>query len=155
MKRIIATILSLIMILSISIPSKAQVPFTTNSEAEYLGNGLYGIVTYETSDDISTYATSTKTTSKKYTIQNADGENLARFTLKATFSYDGTTSKCTSSSYTTEVFKDSWSFSEASATKSGNTATGSFKAKCVVLFITTQTVEKTITLTCDKNGNIT
>ena len=154
MKRIILTILSLILLFNISIPSNAQVPITSSFEVDYLGDGLYGITTYEISNDFSTYATSTKTATKKYTIQNSDGENLAMFKLRATFSYNGSSATCTSATYSTEIYDDNWSFTEASATKSGGTATGTFTAKCVKFFITVQKVEKTITLTCDKNGNI-
>ncbi len=101
-----------------------------------------------------TRATSTKTGKKTYTIYNSDSEAMARFVLTGKYTYNGSTVSCTSATYSTTIYDDSWEFTSASASKSGAVATGKFTAKHYFLFVATQTVSKTITLTCDKNGNL-
>ncbi|MDY2983051.1 MAG: hypothetical protein SOT00_06725 [Eubacteriales bacterium] len=61
---------------------------------------------------------------------------------------------CTASSYTYQIHNSSWSFSSGSASKSGNTATakGTFARK--VLGITVDSKTLTVSLSCDKNGNL-
>ena len=100
-------------------------------------------------------ATTTKSGSKSYVLANNNGEELARFTLKGTFSVNtGVSATCTASSYTTSISNNSWSVKSASATKSGNQAIGDVTFVKKVLFITTSTKEARVVLTCDKNGNL-
>lgn len=100
-------------------------------------------------------ATTTKSGSKAFVLYNNSDEELARFTLKGTFSVNaGVSATCTASSYTTSISNNSWSVKSASATKSGNQAIGDVTFVKKVLFITTSTKEAHVVLTCDKNGNL-
>ena len=100
-------------------------------------------------------ATTTKSGSKAFVLYNNSDEELARFTLKGTFSVNsGVSATCTSSSYTTSISNNSWSVKSASATKSGNQAIGDATFIRKVLFITVETREAHVVLTCDKNGNL-
>lgn len=123
---------------------------------EILEDGYY--VKTIVAEEISTMtprATTTKSGSKSYVLANSDGEELARFTLKGTFSVNtGVSATCTASSYTTSISNNSWSVKSASATKSGNQAIGDVTFVKKVLFITTSTKEAHVVLTCDKNGNL-
>lgn len=97
--------------------------------------------------------TVTKTKTAKY--ENSDGTVAWEYTLTATFSYvAGVSSTCTNASYTYTINDDSWHFSDGAATKSGNTANGVGTFKKKVLFVTTQTHNVDLTLTCDINGNV-
>ena len=100
--------------------------------------------------------TQTLNKSKDVTYKDSDGNIEWKYTLSATFTYEyGVSATCTKASYTKTINDSAWSFSDGSATKSGNVATGKGTFKYKVLFITTQTRNINITLTCDKYGNVT
>lgn len=98
----------------------------------------------------------TITKSRVASFTNSNGVLEWKYTLTATFSYvAGVSSTCTQASYTQSIYENGWSFSNGSATKSGNVATGKGTFKHKVLFITTKTYNIDISLTCDKYGNVT
>ena len=85
------------------------------------------------------------------TIKNKAGKTLASYTLSATFTYNGRTSSCTKTNYSTSTSNNAWYFSSATARKKDYIATGNFtlnKKKSTVKHTST------ITISCDKNGNI-
>ncbi len=106
---------------------------------------------------ITTLATSTTLSrGKDVTYTDSNGNLEWKYTLTATFSYvSGVSSTCTKASYSQTINDSSWSFSDGSATKSGNTAYGKGTFKHKVLFITTKTYNIDISMTCDKYGNVT
>lgn len=108
------------------------------------------LVVYEETA-VQTRATRTKSASKKYYIKDNNGKTMATYILHGTFSYNGSSATCTKASYDTSVSNIFWSFSSASATKSGSSAKGSFTAKCL---FPSQTISKTIRLTCSPSGSI-
>ena len=98
----------------------------------------------------------TKTGTRTVTFTDSSGNTDWKYTLTATFSYVScTSSTCTSASYTKNIYDTSWEFSTGSATKSGNVATGKGTFKDKVLFVTTQTQNINVTITCDTYGNLT
>lgn len=111
------------------------------------------VITYDTTPSQVSRATASKVkkASKTHNIKNAADATLVSYTLSAEFTYNGTTSTCTYVSHSETVYDSTWYFSSATASKSGNKATGSYTAKCPTLG---QTVSNTITITCDANGNI-
>lgn len=111
------------------------------------------VITYDTTTSQISPATTTRTksASKTHNIKNTFNTTLASFTLSANFTYDGSTSKCTSASHSEVIYNSHWSFSSATASWTGNMAIGSYIAKCSS---PSQTVSKTLTITCDANGNI-
>ena len=52
------------------------------------------------------------------------------------------------------IYDSSWTFSNGSATRSGNTAYGKGHYTKKVLFITTKNYDVDISVSCDKYGNI-
>ena len=86
---------------------------------------------------------------------NANGKLLWTYTLTGTFLIEADV-PCvsTNATYTTEIYKDTWSFSDGSTLYVGNHVTGYGIFKCKVLFITTQTINIDVTLYCDSYGNI-
>lgn len=111
------------------------------------------VITYDNTSPQQTAARTTysKSASKTYNIKNSSQVTLASFTLSCTFTYNGSTSTCTSASHSEAIYDSTWTFTSATASRSTNKGIGSFIAKCSA---TGQTVSKTLTLTCDKNGNI-
>ncbi len=104
---------------------------------------------------ISTYATKTVTGTKNASLKNADGDVLWTFTLRGTFSVNtGVSATCTAVSYSTSNIASGWSLDSVSTSKSGNKAMADFVFKHKVLFVTTQTVDKSLTLTCSSDGTL-
>lgn len=97
-----------------------------------------------------TYATTqTKTVTKVSNVKNSFGSVVATYTLKGTFRYDGTSATCTNATYTTSTDSIFWSFENTTAYASGAKAIGSFTAKSL-----TNTISKTVTITCSNTGVI-
>lgn len=94
------------------------------------------------------------TSQKAYHHINSSGNRLWSATVVGSFTYNGSTSSCTSASCSTTIYNGNWSEQSCSAYPSGNTATGNVTMIRKVLFIVLETVPVTITLTCDKNGNL-
>lgn len=89
------------------------------------------------------------------TYKDSNGNLEWIYTLSATFSYvSGVSSTCTSASYTKTIYDSHWSFSDGSATKSGNTAYGKGKFVKKVLFVTGKTYDINISISCDKYGKL-
>lgn len=123
------------------------------SYVEELPDGYYATVYVDVTN--ANARSTTQTAHKEYYITSSSNEVVAKYTLTATFTYPyNNTAKCTSATYSTKIYNSNWSFSDCSATTSGNKASGHFVATHKVLGITASTIDKTITLTCDKNGNI-
>lgn len=130
---------------------------SANSSSDVIFENGYYIETVIIEDEIiqTRGTTYTKSGTKTQTVRDSDGKALYSFTVKGTFTVNaGVSATCTSASYTYSITDDSWHFDSASTSKSGNkaTATGTFKKK--ILLITTDTRSCTVTLECDKNGNL-
>lgn len=96
------------------------------------------------------------TKKKTATYKGSDGTAYWSVTVTGTFNYNGTTSSCTSSSIETKSYVSNWKLSNKKASKSGATASASATAKLYHSNGTTvlKTINKTVKLTCDKNGKL-
>lgn len=84
-----------------------------------------------------------------------DTEVIEQTETTATFSYpSGSSAQCTAVSCSASVLSSNYAFAEKEVSKSGNCATGRFVIKRYYLGIAVETLEKTLTIICDKNGNI-
>ena len=90
--------------------------------------------------------TKTKTTN----IKNTNGAILWSVSITATFTYDGSTSRCISCSPSAETYSSSWTIQSTSSSKSGNSATAIATANYASLKNYTQSV----TISCSKNGTV-
>ena len=156
-KKIFTIALTLILALSTatSTASAAQPDtlYTTVSDADE--NGNYFETTIEIVPTVSMLSTTqTKTAKKTTSYKNSSGTVLWSITIKATFSYDGKTSKCTSCSHSTNVSASGWTISNASSSKSGNSATATATAKYQRSNEATQKHTKSVTIRCSANGTI-
>ena len=114
-------------------------------------DGSYLRITIE---DVSARATNTRTANKYLTHYNSSDEVLWEAKLTASFTYTGTTSSCTSASCSVTVNDSAWYVVSKSASYSGNTATANLTMGKKFLGITIDKPKYTITLTCDKDGNL-
>lgn len=149
MKKVLSILFAALFLLMLipSAPAKAE----TTTDVVYFEDGSYVVTVLQ---EYSTRSSNQKTASKSSTLYDPNGGAVATLTVHGTFRYDGTTVTCTASSYTYQIHNSSWSFSSGSASKSGNTATakGTFARK--VLGITVDSKTLTVSLSCDKNGNL-
>lgn len=94
--------------------------------------------------------TGTKT-KRKY---NSDNELLWKVVLTGTFYYNGTTSYCTSASTAVTFYKSGWSVLSENTYYSGNTAYTNVSLGITVFGVTLEADNVHLTLSCDKDGNL-
>ena len=84
----------------------------------------------------------------------SDGTLQWRVTLRAHFTFDGSSSKCIWATSTTEVFQGNWSESSNNTFPNGSTAVANVTVVRKFLFVTVETHYVTLTIHCDRNGNL-
>lgn len=147
-------ILAIILVTLIGGNITANALSTPQIEIEYLENGDYieTIITdFRESGLVSTASTSSKTGAKTKNYKNSAGTVLWSVTVKGTFSYNGSTSTCTSCSHSTTSPGTYWSIKSSSHSKSGNTAT----AKATATHTTSagsKDYSMSVTLKCSATG---
>lgn len=145
-----------LLILCTPVPVKAQSDDTVQTHIEYLDTGCYyetTITNDSTEAFVSPFATTkyiTKTKNTKY--KNASGDVMWSDSIKATFSYDGTTSKCTSCTPSATAYGTTWSIKNVTSSKSGNSATATAKAAHTSSSGASQTYTKSVTIKCSATG---
>lgn len=148
-KQIISLLLAFLLVFS-SIPINVTAAQTNSNRIDF-EDGCYVIVTIE---DISTRATNTRSGNKYLTYYDGSDNVEWEAKLSASFTYDGTSSTCTSASCTVTIYENAWYEYSKSTSRSGNTATTQLTMGQKFLGITIAKREYTITLTCDKDGNL-
>ncbi len=120
----------------------------------YLPDGSYYVTTIGelTSPSISPLSTSKQKSGYKE-IKKYNNSDQVDFYLRVTgfFTYDGKTAKATSAEYSYEIYAAGWSFSDGSASCSGNTATAYGTFKLLWLF-NAQNVS--VSLSCSPTGEL-
>jgi len=147
MKRFLTFIL--VISLVFSLPLFASATQNTNEDIIYMDDGSYIIVTIDSMD---TRATGSKTGSKSYNFYSSNDELEWKAVLSGTFTYNGTSATCTSSSCNITVYQNNWYEISKTATRSGNTAYATFTMGRKVLGITVSKKDYSLTLSCDANG---
>jgi len=114
-----------------------------------LDNGDYieTIITYSENDD----RAATRSGSKTNNYKNSAGETLWSITVNGTFTYNGTTSSCTSASHSASAYAEGWSIKSSSSSKSGNCATANATATYKNLLIS-RDYTMTVNLYCSPYG---
>ena len=100
-------------------------------------------------------AAKTKSATKTVYCNDSNGNTLWSLRIVATFSYTGSSSKCTSAKAGVSSNSSYWKVATPSCSRSGNKATAStvgkkYSSKGVLL----QTVTKSVTISCSANGTI-
>lgn len=156
MKKIIALLIVISCVACSFTAFPTQAANAKESIIERLNNGYYYETTIEgeepfltiSSKATSQYITKTKTTK----LKNSAGDVLWSVSIKATFSYDGTTSKCTSCTPSATAYASSWSIKSVTSSKSGNSATATAVATHTVIFGISQDTTKSVTIKCSPTG---
>ncbi len=151
MKRFISILTILVMtITAFCIPINASADTITS--IEYLDNGDY-IETVIEDTGISASASTIITKTKTSYYKNSSGSVLWSVSITATFSYNGTTSSCTSCYHSTTAPGSSWTIKSASHRKAGNTATATATATHTGT-TGSQDYTRSVTIQCSKDGVI-
>lgn len=142
---------ALFLVICLVLCSVPHASAASDASVYYFEDGSYIIETVELTHARNGNNTSSRTTQSYY---SPSGELCWTATLAATFHYTGSSATCTSAVCTTTIYNSSWYEVSKTTTRSGGTATTNLTMGKSVLGIQTQTVSRTITLTCDKDGNI-
>lgn len=129
---------------------------TANLETQYLEDGSYfETLTEETPSNISLFSTTkNKSASRTKAYHSSSGAILWSITIHATFSYNGSSSKCTSCSSTKKVNNSNWKVSLSTCTKSANSASVSGTGKKYSNGALIKTISETSKLSCKANGTL-
>ena len=144
-------IFTLLLLMALSVPcsyANSEIPEgTITTETIFFEDGSYEVV--ETTEYPQTARALKKSGKSTVTYYNSHNVKQWSFTLSATFAYNGSTAKALSASKSYTV-SSGWSCSSSSKEINGATATGKATFK-------KGTIKKnrTIKLTCSKNGKIT
>ena len=151
MKRLRYLFLCIILSICYS-PAVLASDYTDSSTTiEILDDESYIETTIETVSSINLFAaTSTKSGKKTSVHKGSSGEIYWSVTVNGNFSYNGSSSKCTSSTISTTCPSKLWKLSN----KSGATATASVVAKRYTNVPTTKTIKRSVSLTCSKTGKL-
>lgn len=117
----------------------------------YYDDGSYLVINTTISDARVGF---TRNAVREYTYYASNGDTKWVATLKATFTYDGTSCTCASSSLFVNILDDAWYIVSKEEGKSGNTATGELTMGYKFLGITTTKKTVSMRITCDKDGNL-
>lgn len=129
---------------------------------ETLDNGDYieTVISSETSLSDSVLNISTLSTSKTITktkttyYKNSSGTVMWSVSIKATFTYNGSTSKCTSCSHSTTAPSKTCSIKSCTSSKSGNKATAKAVATHTDSDGSKYDINRTVTISCSANGKV-
>ena len=153
-KHVVSFILACLLIVSMCPVSVFAAGKTTEGQVTYFDDGSYLTVTIVKDWESALRASKSITGAAVYDYTSSNGITQWKATLKATFTYDGSTSRCTSvDSPSVVIYDNTWSLDSKSCSKSGNTATGNI-TMAKKLLLGNGKVPITLTLSCDKNGNL-
>lgn len=118
-----------------------------STQTIFYEDGSYAIV----SMNINPAARSNTSKDKTYTYYNSLGQRCFTYTLCASFTYNGVTSQADSVDYAFTIHRQGWALDSHSEYVSGSTAYG----RATFTGPNGESRAASLTLTCDKNGNVT
>lgn len=145
MKKAISLLTAVLLVFCMALPVMASDP----SEETVLTfeDGSYLVVTLDTTPLTRTIS---PVAAKTYTYYNVDDERQWDYTLMAQFSYNGSTSSAIEAKSKTVIYNREWSQTYVDVYREGAYAYG----EAVFEHSSDGTVPITVTIYCDKNGNI-
>ncbi len=154
MKHKLLTILTAAgLFLCMTVSAFADAESATTIETEYFPDGSYAVITTTIEPvSLTPFATeTTKSASRTYTYHNQDNKIAWDFTLKGTFTYNGTSAKATKADTSYHIYVPGWECTYRHGSVSGAVATGqgTFQYKSGL------TKNVSLGLKCSPNGTIT
>ncbi|MBQ3137701.1 MAG: hypothetical protein IJB74_09510 [Clostridia bacterium] len=96
----------------------------------------------------------TVTETKYLSYYSSDGDLLWTVYLSADFTYNGKKSVCDDVKTFSIIYDSDWTLISREGTKNGSTASAYFKIRQNKLGVPLKTIERTVSISCDKDGNI-
>lgn len=149
MKKCIAVLLAFVLVCSM-VPLGASASQVATNRLDF-EDGSYVIIKVTENP---MRASGSKSGNKEYTFYDSNGTAHWKATLHGSYSYTGSSAKCTSSSMDVAIYKNGWSVLSKSSSKSGNTASGYANMGEKVLGVIVREIPVSLSLTCDANGNL-
>jgi anti-sigma-K factor RskA len=152
-KKIISTILILTVVCVLFAPDTSKATddnavSETSTKYLYLDNGDY----LETTIVSTVFPDrSSVTAHKTTTYKNSDHESLWSVTIRATFTYTGTSSSCTYAKGESQTYSD-WQVTNPTVTVSGGSATARATGRIYFLGFLISETTLSVTLTCSPTG---
>lgn len=147
MKRIVSFVLAFVLMIGV-------LPICGNAaeiETIYFEDGSYA--TIEITENLAR-ASGSKSGTKTYNYYNSSNVKQWKAVLTGSFTYTGSSATCTSSGMDVTIYDSDCYVVSKSASKSGNTASGTATVGEKLLGVTITTVPVSLTLKCDANGNL-
>jgi hypothetical protein len=131
-------------------------PIAEVPRVNYLSDGSRIVTTIDVDSPVFSplLEASAKTASKTVSYMSSTGTQLWYLRVTGTFTYNGTTSSCTSATVSAAPQVSAWVINSKSASTSGNQAIANTTAKLHVGTTVAQTVDRTATLTCSSTGDL-
>lgn len=143
-------LLGLTLVLMLILPTNINA-LEENYNTTYYENGYYYEISISVTNSV---ARSAKEGSKTIYCKNSAGKTLWSLTVKGTFTYNGSTSSCTSASASTSITDATWKITNKSSSKSGNTAKATATAICYLNGNPINSATKTVSLKCSASGKL-
>lgn len=132
------------------VPSSKEIVMLANGD--YLETVITDVPTL--SSGISSFSTTRSVTKTKTTYyKNTNGVTLWSLSIRASFTYNGRTSRCTSCSHSTTCPASAWRIKSVSSSRSGNSATAVATATHF-LGTTARDFTRSVTIYCSSNGTV-
>lgn len=146
MKKATMILMTILLIVCTAFPVMASE--NANNRVITFENGSYMVITLEM-DQYS--RTLTPQVTKTYTYYNASDDRQWAYTLTAQFTYDGSSAEAIVAKPAAIIYNRDWVLTDSDAYCQGAAAIG----EAVFEHSTMGAVPITVTIRCDKNGNIT
>lgn len=143
-------LLGLTLVLMLILPTNINA-LEENYNTTYYENGYYHEISISVTNSV---ARSAKEGSKTIYCKNSAGKTMWSLTVKGTFTYNGSTSSCTSASASTSITDATWKITNKSSSKSGNTAKATATAICYLNGNPINSATKTVSLKCSASGKL-
>ncbi len=143
-------LLGLTLVLMLILPTNINA-LEENYNTTYYENGYYYEISISVTNSV---ARSAKEGSKTIYCKNSAGKTMWSLTVKGTFTYNGSTSSCTSASASTSITDATWKITNKSSSKSGNTAKATATAICYLNGNPINSATKTVNLKCSASGKL-
>lgn len=143
MKRYILRLAAVLLCMNLLLSAAAAVDSSTRID---YADGSYAIVTMS----VSRMARASVADSKSYTYYDPLGQKCFTYTLYATFSYDGSTSRADTVSFDIDIYRSDWDIVSHNEYTSGNCVYGS-----AIFSGPNGQHNASLYLRCDANGNVT
>ena len=150
-KRILSGLLVCLLILGVTSPCAAAAVPDTSGEITWFDDGSY-LVTVISGNDSRALGSVTKT--KTSTYYSASDKALWAVAVTASFTYNNSVAICKSSSGSVTIYDSAWYEISCSTSRNGNSATCNAELGRRVLGVTVTRVPHAVTITCDKDGNV-